>query len=104
MNVVTTLSPAGLKLTGEIDAANAYLVGWALREHAPASGSMHVDLGELSFCDVSGIREIVSYAETLDGDHRLVLHGVPLQIEKVMNVMGWAELPGLEFCACELET
>ncbi len=104
MNVVTTVSPAGLKLTGEIDAGNAHLVERALLEHAPGGGSLHVDLTELSFCDVAGIRALVSCAQTPEGNRRLILHGVPAQIERVMNVMGWAELPGLEFCACDLET
>ena len=104
MNFVTTLAPAGLKLTGEIDATNAHRVGSALCEHVPASGSLHLDVSEISFCDVSGIRAIVSYAESLDGDRKLVLHGIPAQLEKVINVMGWAELPGLEFCGCGLET
>ena len=104
MNVVTTVSPLGLKLTGEIDATSAHLVERALHEHAPAIGLLHVDLSGLSFCDVAGIRALVSYAQELDGDRRLALHGMPAQIEKVMNVMGWAELPGLEFCACEVET
>ncbi len=104
MNVVATLSPVGLKLTGEIDATNAHLVERALREHAHVAEPLHVDLSELSFCDVAGIRALVSYAQPLDGDRRLVLHGMPVQIEKVMNVMGWAELPGLEFCTCKVET
>jgi len=104
VNVVTTVSPVGLKLTGEIDATNAHLVERALREHARAGGPLHLDLSELSFCDVAGIRALVSYAQPLEGDRKLILHGMPAQIEKVMNVMGWSELPGLEFCGCEVET
>jgi anti-anti-sigma factor len=104
MNLVTTVSPVGLKLTGEIDATNAHLVDRALREHAQAGRPLHLDLSELSFCDVAGLRAVVSFAQRPGGDRRLVLHGMPAQIEKVMNVMGWAELPGLEFCACEVET
>ena len=104
MNVVTTASPVGLKLTGEVDATNAHLVERALGDHARAAGALHVDLSDVSFCDIAGIRALVSYAQGLDADRKLVLHGMPAQIEKVMNVMGWAELPGLEFCGCEVET
>src|SRR5579864_7158485 len=103
VNVVTTVSPVGLKLTGEIDATNAHLVELALLQQAPRTGSVHLDVTGLSFCDVAGIRALLSCARRLEGDRRLVLHGMPAQLEKVMNVMGWSELPGLEFCACDLE-
>ena len=101
MNLLQTVSPAGLRLTGEIDASNARLVERALREHG-GHGPLHLDLSGISFCDVSGIRAIVSYARTRDSEHRLFLHGMPARLEKVMDVMGWVELPGLEFCACDL--
>ena len=100
--VTRTAAPAGLRLSGEIDASNVHLVRDALAEFGARGGSLHVDLSELLFCDVSGIRAIVSYAESRDHDRRLVLHGLPAQIEKVMNVVGWSELAGLEFCGCEL--
>jgi anti-anti-sigma factor len=104
VNVRPTLLPGGLKLTGEIDASNSHLLRPALAEHGRIRGLVHLDLSEVSFCDVSGIRAIVSYAAGLDGDHRLLLHGLPAQIEKVMNVIGWGELSGIEFCRCTLET
>lgn len=103
VHVTRTAAPDGLRLTGEIDASNAHLVRDALAEFgARRGGSLHIDLSELLFCDVSGIRAIVSYAESLGHDRRLVLHGLPVQIEKVMNAVGWSELAGLEFCGCEL--
>jgi anti-anti-sigma factor len=102
--VTRTASPDGVRLTGEIDASNVHLVKDALSEFGARGGCLHVDLSELLFCDVSGIRALVSYAESLDRDRRLVLHGLPAQIEKVMNAVGWSELAGLEFCGCELGT
>lgn len=102
--VTRTASPGGLRLTGEVDASNVDVVTQALAECATAGKSVHLDLSELLFCDVSGIRAIVSYAQSLGGDRRVALHGLPVQLEKVMNVLGWAELAGLEFCSCELET
>jgi anti-anti-sigma regulatory factor len=95
-----TASPPGLKLAGEIDVTNVVEVEQALEVHRPLGASLHIDLSELLFCDVSGIRAIVSFAETLPGDRRLLLHGLPAQIEKVMNVVGWSEMAGLEFCTC----
>jgi anti-anti-sigma factor len=101
VHVVHTSSPVGLKLTGEIDASNVHLVRSALLEHR-GDGPLHLDLSAVTFCDVGGVRAIVSYAGSRDCDYKLFLHGVPAQMEKLMNVMGWAELTGLEFCGCDL--
>jgi anti-anti-sigma factor len=99
--VSSTGSSLGLKLSGEIDAANVELVEHALEQRRGLGASLHVDLSELVFCDVSGIRALVSFAQALEGEQRLLLHAMPAQIEKVMNVLGWSELPGLEFCVCD---
>lgn len=98
--VTRTLAPPGLRFQGEIDASNVGAVRDALVTQSPAT-DLHLDLTGLLFCDVSGVRALVAQAETRDCRHRLVLHGLPAQIEKVLNVVGWSELPGLAFCSCE---
>jgi anti-anti-sigma factor len=101
--VTRTEAPDGLRFAGEIDAANAADVEPALRSFH-ATGTLHLDLSTLLFCDVSGIRAMVSYAQGLDGERRLRLHGLPDQIERVLDVIGWGEMPGLEFCNCEMSS
>lgn len=101
LTVTRTQAPAGLRLSGEIDVSNVDSVTETLAAHSNGA-DLHVDLSGLLFCDVSGIRALVSHAETLDGQHRLVLHGLPEQIEKVLDVVGWSELPGLAFCNCDM--
>jgi anti-anti-sigma factor len=97
--VTRTLAPPGLRFKGEIDASNVGAVREALVTQSQAA-DLHLDLTGLLFCDVSGIRALVAQAEARDCLHRLVLHGLPAQIEKVLNVVGWSELPGLAFCNC----
>ena len=58
------------------------------------------DLSGLSFCDISGIRALVDIALELDHGRSLLLHGLPEQLEKVMRVTGWSELPSLALCMC----
>ncbi|HLZ95993.1 MAG TPA: STAS domain-containing protein [Candidatus Dormibacteraeota bacterium] len=99
--VTRTLAPVGLRFTGEIDLSNVHAVTEALRA-CGNSGDLHLDLDFLSFCDISGIRALVAHAERRDDKHRLMLHGLPAQIERVLDVVGWAELPGLAFCNCEV--
>ena len=63
------------------------------------NGDMHLDLGSLIFCDISGIRSFVDAAEAMDGG-RLMLHGLPALLQKVMNVTGWSEMDSLVICRC----
>ena len=97
--VSRTEAPPGLRFTGEIDASNVDAVFDALRRHG-AGGEVHLDLSRLLFCDVSGIRALVRHAAHRDGARRLLLHGLPAEIERVLDVVGWTEMPGLAFCGC----
>jgi len=58
-------------------------------------GDLHVDLSLLEFVDVAGIRRIVKVADSAPSASRLVLHGLPTAILKVMTVVGWADHPKL---------
>src|SRR5579864_1902919 len=48
-------------------------------------GDLLVDLSRLEFSDVTGIRALVGIAERATGGRRLVLHGLPPQIARVMS-------------------
>jgi anti-anti-sigma factor len=88
-------APDGLYITGVIDLYNVDSFTRSLNSTLAGEGDLHVDLSRLEFCDVSGIRALVSAAERLDGRRRLVLHGLAPQLRTVMTVVGWADLPGL---------
>jgi anti-anti-sigma factor len=92
-----TSTPDGLRITGVIDLFNIDSFARTLNASlaGEGEGDLHIDLSRLEFCDVSGIRALVSAAERLDGRRRLVLHGLPPQLRTVMTVVGWADLPGL---------
>jgi anti-anti-sigma regulatory factor len=93
-----TSTSDGLKITGVIDHFNVDSFARSLVSSLEGEGDLHVDLSRLEFCDVSGIRALVSAAERLDGKRRLVLHGLPKQLRTAMTVVGWTNLPGLEIC------
>jgi anti-anti-sigma regulatory factor len=91
--------PSGLRLVGQVDASNveglqSILLATVSEERDNAV--VHLDLARLEFSDVSGIRAIVTTAERADGQYRLVLHGLPPLMSRVMGVVGWSELPALE--------
>jgi anti-anti-sigma factor len=96
--VITQSSrPVGLKLSGEVDASNVDAVTGVLDTtlRASAGSDLHVDLTGLEFSGVSGIRALVGAAERVDGTGRLILYGLPPLMTKVMDVVGWTELPAL---------
>lgn len=93
-----TVSPNGLTLAGAIDHFNVDAVAQKLTVALDGGGDVHVDLSRLEFCDVSGIRALVSIAEALNGRGRLLLHGLPEGLQNVMTVIGWSDLPSLVIC------
>jgi anti-anti-sigma regulatory factor len=94
-----TVPPNGLSFSGVLDIFNADSVASSLSAQLHGEGELHIDLSKVEFCDVSGIRALVSAAETGDG-RRLVLHGLPPLLQKVMTLVGWGELPTLTLCSC----
>ena len=101
--VARTTVPAGLRFAGEIDASNADAVTTSLASAEASDGAVHLDLGSLVFIDISGIRAFITAAESAAPDRRLLLHGLPDQLERVINVVGWDQLPGLSICKCGVE-
>jgi anti-anti-sigma factor len=91
-------SPPVVVIAGEIDESNySGLVG-ALDMLSNGQGEIHVDLGGVEFCDLAGLRAIVRLAETgrpSRGRPRLVLHAVPAQVRRVLQIVGWDAMPGL---------
>jgi anti-anti-sigma factor len=90
-----TTEPIGLSFTGAIDLFNVESVARSLNGELDGEGDLYIDLSQLEFCDVSGIRALVTAAENVGSRRRLVLQGLPPQIRTVMTVMGWTDLPGL---------
>src|SRR4029077_20900133 len=89
--------PTGLRLVGAVDASNVESVAKVLASalNGDSDHDVHVDLARLEFADVSGIRALVEAAERADDRHRLILHGLPPLMEKVMKVVGWTDLRSL---------
>jgi anti-anti-sigma factor len=95
-----TIPPNGLSFSGVLDIFNADSVASSLSSQMQGEGDLHIDLSNVEFCDVSGIRALVSAAEAAGGGRRMVLHGLPPLLQKVMTLVGWGELPTLDLCDC----
>lgn len=95
-----TVPRNGLSFSGVVDVHNADSVASALSGQLNGHGDLHIDLSQVEFCDVSGIRALVSAAHGSNGRRRLVVHGLPPLLQRVMTLVGWGQLPGLELCDC----
>lgn len=98
--VTRTANPNGLRFAGEIDVTNSSAVMDSVRMAISDAGDPHLDLSRLSFCDISGIRALVDVAAGLGEGRRMLLHGLPEQLQTVMRVTGWSGLPSLTLCRC----
>ena len=98
--VTRTADPGGLRFAGEIDVTNSDAVSQIMLVAIGESGDPHIDLSGVSFCDVSGIRALIEASQRLGDGRRLLLHGLPDQLQTVMRVTGWSDLPGLGLCVC----
>nr|WP_168504732.1 STAS domain-containing protein [Streptomyces sp. S1D4-11]QIY93297.1 STAS domain-containing protein [Streptomyces sp. S1D4-11] len=100
LRVISTICPSGLRFEGEIDLCSRELLAAALDEAVQfGSGDLHVDLTDVTFIDVAGIRMMTTVAKTLNRDgRRLLLHATPPGARKVIHLMGWESTPGLMPC------
>jgi anti-anti-sigma factor len=101
--VTRSATPVGLRFAGEIDITNSDAVAQSIRLALADTGDPHLDLSRLSFCDISGIRALVDMAMGLEGERKMLLHGLPEQLQEVMRVTGWSGLPSLVLCSCSVE-
>ena len=103
LSVTRTQIPHGLRFSGEIDISNSGAIAESLLKAFAGDGDPHLDLSRLVFCDVSGIRALVTVAENLGPKRRLLLHGLPPEIGRVFHVTGWTGVSGFSLCYCGRE-
>ena len=99
LQILPTMDPPGLALVGDVEASNVQAVERALAGLPAAAGDVHLDLSGLLFCDLGGLQTIVRAAQALGPGRRLVLHGIPRQLERALEIVDWAPLPNLSIAA-----
>jgi ABC-type transporter Mla MlaB component len=95
LQILPTMDPPGLALVGDVDRSNVAAVAQALARMRGHAGDVHLDLSGLLFCDLGGLQAIVRASQALDAGRRLVLHGIPHQLERALEIVDWAPLPNL---------
>jgi anti-anti-sigma regulatory factor len=96
LRIVPTFTPRGLRVVGVVDtttcdalaAALAFASRWAER-------NLHLNLRDLEFIDVAGVRAIVRAASSLPPGRQLHVDHLAPTLRKVISIVGWDKTPGL---------
>ncbi|MGA8454722.1 MAG: STAS domain-containing protein [Streptosporangiaceae bacterium] len=96
----------GLVIAGEIDESSYRRL---VRDLAALDqrGDVHIDLSGVEFCDLAGLRAIVCVTEADAGDsvpRHLTLHAVPDRLSRILQILGWDDMPGVVFADERLPT
>jgi len=100
LRIICTADPEVVLIAGEIDAARYLGLVSTLEDLVDSEGDVHVNLAELEYCDLAGLRAILRLAGTgrEDPDHNrrsLFLDDVPAHLATVLRILGWDRTPGL---------
>jgi anti-anti-sigma regulatory factor len=100
LRIICAGSPQVVLIAGEIDQARYQGLVSTLEDLVDPEGDVHVNLAELAYCDLAGLRAILRLAGTSqeDQDHNgrsLFLDDVPPHLAAVLRILGWDSTPGL---------
>lgn len=97
LRLTPMFDPPGLRVAGTIDLATSPALAAALQEYAVRqAGDVYVDMSDLAFIDVSGLRVLVETAADLATRRLHVLNLAP-GLRRVVRLVGWDTAPGLVF-------
>ena len=88
-----------LVIKGDIDEDTYADLAAALSSIADSRGEIHVDLADMQFCDLAGLRAIIGLSEGGPGQNghgrRVILHQLPQELKTLLQILGWDATPGL---------
>ena len=107
LRVIWAGRPAVVLIAGEVDESTYSGLVSTLEDLAGRDGDIHVDMADLAYCDIAGLRAILRLAGTgrAEKGHSgrcLVLHGVPRHLGMVLEILGWDSTRGLIIEAAQL--
>ena len=98
LRIIRLGDPPWLVVSGEIDEYSYNSLIRVLASVARDPGEIHIDLGDVEYCDVAGLRAFVVLAAAPCRGHggaRVVLHKVPSHLVNVLHILGWDATSGL---------
>ncbi len=104
LRIIRTGHVQGLIIAGEIDESTYPALLQSLAT-LTRRGDVHIDLGGVEFCDLAGLRAIMGVTESASGERpvrHLVLHAMPPRLRRILEILGWDEMPAITFDAVPL--
>jgi ABC-type transporter Mla MlaB component len=100
LRIICASSPEVVLIAGEVDQAHYLGLVSTLEDLVDPEGDVRVNLAELAYCDLAGLRAILRLARTgrEDQGHNgrsLFLDDVPAHLATVLRILGWDRTPGL---------
>jgi len=96
LEITSVRRPAGLRVAGEIDLETVPVLDLALEPLLEAGNDVVLDLAELTFIDVTGVRALARTASQLrSAGLQLHLVRVSANVRLLFGLSGWAHLLGL---------
>lgn len=93
LDITAMVAPAGARIRGEVDISTLPTLELALEILVDRACDATLDLYELAFIDVSGLRALARAAIQLRSTGRcLRLRGADPQTRRILGLLGWAEL------------
>jgi hypothetical protein len=98
LRIIPTYAPRGLRIVGAVDVVTVGALSTTLHLASRwPEQNLHVNLGELEFIDVAGVRTIVRTAAGLEPGRCLIIEQLAPGLRKVFEIVGWDRTPGLRF-------
>ena len=100
LHAVFTSPPPTLHLAGDIDEWTfPELTKILARAAAAGAPRIHVDLADVQYCDVAGLRAIISLVsgqgEAPAAVDEIVFTHLPGPLQRVLSILGWDAAPGV---------
>ena len=95
LRITTIANPPGLAIAGDVDFRSLDEFTTAV-SHAVDTyrGDIHLDLSQLEFIEVSGMRVLADVSRRLAQENRrLVLKDLAPHLRPVLQVVGWSQWP-----------
>jgi anti-sigma B factor antagonist len=100
LHALFTSPPPTLHLAGDIDESTfPDLTNILARTAAAGASRIHLDLADVEYCDVAGLRAIISLASSRGEDRapvdEIVFTHLPGPLQRVLRILGWDAAPGV---------
>lgn len=92
LQIILVEEPPGLRLIGQADLSHRAVLQSALRRAEQGMSDVLVDMADLEFIDVGGVRQVIDLAAVLALDGRQVLiSGVRPSVQRIFQVCLWPQ-------------